>query len=669
MSPPVILQEVTFVHPSADSGMTHGRSPLRSRPRRRHRLRVRLIGLLFLLCGLVLVDVAPAAEPLLLVHYMPWYATKEVSGRWGWHWTMDHFDPDQTKWDGQRRIASHDYPLIGPYDSGDDHALECHVLLMKLAGIDGVVIDWYGTGAINDHAVCHRNMQRLLPWLRRAGLKFAICYEDQAVKTLPVGRDAEQAAADLRWADEHLFADPLYVRHDGRPLLLVFGPQHLRWSFPLASRPFVVGLPHLAKEHGLDGSFAWPPVADGRTPSPEQWRADLNHVYAAPDTLVATAFPGFKDIYKQAGVRDSYGGIDARDGRTLAESLAQALNAGKPIVQIATWNDYGEGTMIEPTRDQGYRSLESLPRCGSRAALRLPVLLYDLRKRRGDPARLDEAAELLLATRIKDAEAALTAVQREVASRAVDGHRLAVDLPYREDPAADAEETRRCRLDVSTPATGGPFPTVVWFHGGGLTHGERSIPPALRGQGFAVVAPNYRLAPEARSPAYIEDAAAAIAWTFRHIGEFGGDPDRIVVSGHSAGAYLGLLCGLDPKWLGRHGIDARRIAGLAPFSPQVVTHFTIRAERGIPETRPVIDEFAPLYHVRKDTPPILLVTADRDRELFGRYEECGYFWRMMKMAGHPAITLHEMKGSDHGGMPEPAFPLLVDFVRKHAGSP
>jgi hypothetical protein len=53
---------------------------------------------------------------------MPWYATKDVSGEWGWHWTMGHFDPDQKKWDDQREIASHDYPLIGPYDSGDDQA-------------------------------------------------------------------------------------------------------------------------------------------------------------------------------------------------------------------------------------------------------------------------------------------------------------------------------------------------------------------------------------------------------------------------------------------------------------------------------------------------------------------------------------------------------------------
>lgn len=125
----------------------------------------------------------------MLVHYMPWYASKDVSGAWGWHWTMNHFDPEQRKWDDQRKIASHDYPLIGPYDSGDDHALECHALLMKIAGLDGVVIDWYGTSDLNDHAMNHRNTQKFIPWLKKAGLSFAVCYEDQAVKSLKNGED------------------------------------------------------------------------------------------------------------------------------------------------------------------------------------------------------------------------------------------------------------------------------------------------------------------------------------------------------------------------------------------------------------------------------------------------------------------------------------------------
>ena len=93
---------------------------------------------------------------------------------------MNHFDPEQKKWDDQRKIASHDYPLIGPYDSGYDHALECQALLMKIAGLDGVIIDWYGTSDLNDHAMNHHNTQKFIQWLKKAGLSFAVCYEECA---------------------------------------------------------------------------------------------------------------------------------------------------------------------------------------------------------------------------------------------------------------------------------------------------------------------------------------------------------------------------------------------------------------------------------------------------------------------------------------------------------
>jgi acetyl esterase/lipase len=596
---------------------------------------------------------------------MPWYATKDVSGEWGWHWTMNHFDPEQKRWDDQRKIASHDYPLIGPYDSGDDHALECQALLMKIAGLDGVVIDWYGTSDLNDHAMNQRNTQKLIPWLKRAGLSFAVCYEDQAVKSLKSGDDLKQAEKDLEWAEEHFFADPSYVKQDGRPVLLVFGPQHLKWKFDLSSKPLVFGLAHLAKENGLDGAFAWPPVAGGKSLTPEQWKKEIGLIYAQKQPFIATAFPGFKDIYQQAGVHDSYGGIASRNGLTMSESLTQALESKAPLIQIATWNDYGEGTMIEPTRNTGFRHLEKLPRCGSPADLRLPVMLYQLRKRGGDAAKLDETATLMFASKFTEAEAILASVSRELGKQVIDGgYHLTSEQLYREEKGITAEQNQRCRLDVYAPATKKPFSTVIWFHGGGLTQGERSIPLPLRNQGIAVVTANYRLSPGVKSPVFIEDAAAAIAWPLKHIADFGGDPRRIFVSGHSAGAYLALMCGLDKQWLAKHGVNADDLAGLIPLSPQVITHFTIRDERGIEETQPIIDDLAPLFHVRKNAPPILLVTGDRENELMGRYEECAYFWRMMKLTGHKETTLHELDGFDHGKMPEPAFQLLLKFVEE-----
>lgn len=552
------------------------------------------------------------------------------------------------------------------YDSGDDHALECQALLMKIAGLDGVVIDWYGTSDLNDHAMNHRNTQKFIPWLKKAGLSFAVCYEDQAVKSLKNGEDIKQAEKDLKWAEEHFFTDPSYVKQGGRPVLLVFGPQHLKWKFDVSSQPLVVGLSHLVKQNGLDGAFAWPPVTGGKSVSPDQWKKELSLIYAQKLPFIATAFPGFKDIYQQAGVHASYGGIASRAGLTLSESLAQAFESKAPLIQIATWNDYGEGTMIEPTRTHGFRHLEKLPRCGNPADLRLPIMLYQLRKRGGDAKMLDDASTRMFASKFTEAEAILASVNRELSKETIDGgYHLTSELLYREEKGISAAENQRCRLDVYAPATKKPFSTVIWFHGGGLTQGERFIPLPLRHQGIAVVAVNYRLSPGVKSPAFVEDAAAAIAWTFKHIADFGGDPQRIFVSGHSAGAYLTLMCGLDKRWLSRHGVDADQIAGLIPLSPQVITHFTIRDERGIEETQPIIDDLAPLFHVRQNAPPILLVTGDREKELMGRYEECAYFWRMMKLAGHKATTLHELDGFDHGKMPEPAFPLLLKFVESN----
>ena len=221
-------------------------------------------------------------------------------------------------------------------------------------------------------------------------------------------------------------------------------------------------------------------------------------------------------------------------------------------------------------------------------------------------------------------------------------------------------------LDVYYPENKTGFATVVWFHGGGLTGGSKEIPEALKDKNICIVAVNYRLSPKVKVKQCIEDAAAAIAWTFNHISEYGGDSSLIFVSGHSAGGYLTLMTGLDKQWLKPYQIDANRIAGLIPLSGQAITHFTLRKERGIADTQPVVDEFAPLYHVRADAPPLLLITGDREMELLGRYEENAYLARMMKVAGHKNTRLLEMQGYGHL-MTEPAFPLLVEEVKRIVG--
>lgn len=239
-----------------------------------------------------------------------------------------------------------------------------------------------------------------------------------------------------------------------------------------------------------------------------------------------------------------------------------------------------------------------------------------------------------------------------------------IDVSYRTSPSQDAYSDERCRLDIYYPSASKDFATVVWFHGGGLEKGNKEIPEELINQGIAVVAANYRLSPHVKAPTYIDDAAAAVAWTFQNIESYGGNKNKIFVSGHSAGGYLASMVGLDKSWLARYQIDANQIAGLIPFSGHTITHFTIRKEKGIPDTQVIVDSLAPLNHTRADAPPLLLITGDRELELLGRYEENAYLWRMMKQSGHLKTELYELDGYDHGGMATPAHPLLLKFIKK-----
>lgn len=228
----------------------------------------------------------------------------------------------------------------------------------------------------------------------------------------------------------------------------------------------------------------------------------------------------------------------------------------------------------------------------------------------------------------------------------------------------DDYSKERCKLDVYYPKDTVNVPTVVWFHGGGLEFGSKHIPEGLKGKEIIVVTVNYRLHPKVKNPVYIEDAAAAVAWTIRNISDYNGNPDKVYVTGHSAGGYLASMVTMDKSYLEEHGIDADILAGSIPFSGHTITHFTVRKEQGIEGTRPIIDKYAPLFHVRKDSPPMLLITGNRELELLGRYEENAYFYRMMKIMEHPDIELMELDGYGHN-MVYPAVPLLLNFVKEN----
>jgi acetyl esterase/lipase len=242
------------------------------------------------------------------------------------------------------------------------------------------------------------------------------------------------------------------------------------------------------------------------------------------------------------------------------------------------------------------------------------------------------------------------------------------DIPYRDYANAPDSQTayaqERCKLDVYHPTDRKDAPVVVWFHGGGIEGGSKHIDQELKNSGLVVVAPNYRLLPKATIDDVLDDAAAAVAWTYKNIERYGGSHRKIFVAGHSAGGYLLDIIGLDKKWLAKYGVDADSLAALVPFSGQCITHYNIRKQQNIGPLQPTIDRYAPLTYVRPDAPPMVIISGDRELELYGRYEEQAYFWRMLKLVGHNDVTLYEMQGYDHGSMPHPAYKILKDHIRR-----
>ena len=300
--------------------------------------------------------------PLVLAHYMPWYTAKPYSDHWGWHWTMNHFDPEK-QIDGKRQIASKFYPIIGPYDSGDPDVLEYHLLLMKLAGIDGVIVDWYGLTDFRDYAILHRNTTRLLQQCERLKMKFVICYEDQTIPALVEGKRmtaadrVTHAVKEIDWLGKYWFQSGSYVKLDGKPVLLSFGHAGLtksEWAQCLSRLASPVSyFSQDIRRDGAIGGFGWPSPKVGMQQVDRFLAESKQWPYAIP-----AAFPRFDDIYKQAKVSEGYPVLPDNNGRTLKDTLKKALNSDAPIIQIATWNDWGEGTQIEPSHEFRYHDLQ-----------------------------------------------------------------------------------------------------------------------------------------------------------------------------------------------------------------------------------------------------------------------------------------------------------------------
>jgi acetyl esterase/lipase len=199
-------------------------------------------------------------------------------------------------------------------------------------------------------------------------------------------------------------------------------------------------------------------------------------------------------------------------------------------------------------------------------------------------------------------------------------------------PKAGITETRNVRyaaghrneLDIYAPAGQTKAPVVVFVHGGGWQEGDKTeyqfVAAALAVRGVLTVVPNYRLFPEVRFPVFLQDNAAAVAWTRDNIGQYGGDPRRIFLMGHSAGAYNVAMLTLDRQWLAADGLDpdhdiAGAIALAGPFD------FLPLYDANLKEVFAPVDDLRlsqPITFARGDAPPMLLSTGTADERVLPR---------------------------------------------------
>jgi acetyl esterase/lipase len=188
--------------------------------------------------------------------------------------------------------------------------------------------------------------------------------------------------------------------------------------------------------------------------------------------------------------------------------------------------------------------------------------------------------------------------------------RTSAAVPYGPNP--------RHKLDIYTPdAPRASAPVVVFFMGGNWVKGERAdfafVGRALAARGYVVVIPDYRLYPEVKYPDFLDDSAQAVAWTAREIASFGGDPKRLYVMGHSAGAYNAAMVALDPKYLAKYNMKASALRGwigmAGPYDFMPIENPTTRPVFHFPNTP---SDSQPINHVGRDTPRALLIAANKD---------------------------------------------------------
>ena len=376
------------------------------------------------------VSVTKTNSKPVYVHIMPWFNGPKTLGanNWGYHWKMQTQNPNVVDGTGKRQIASHYYPEIGPYDSSDPDVIEYQLLLMKLSGIDGVLIDWYGTsGNVGDIGSNLRNSDSIVNKSLSSGLKFGLVIEDRFT-----GGDVNIQRNSMIYVRDNYFSKPNYIRFGVAtdPLVGIFGPDKItgaaNWTTILSGIEDIEFLPLEYKGADVgtsnsDGEYAWP----YQSPNSSDHATQLENFYKfrAPGlkTAMGVLYSGFNDFYAQGEIGGtSYFNIPYNGTGTLSQTmtLADTYTSRLDMLQIATWNDYGEGTMIEPTQEFGYTFLVRLQQYTgvsyTEDDLKQVTRYYKLRKQYPNDAaiktKLNQVYKYFAALQISDAVALMCTI-------------------------------------------------------------------------------------------------------------------------------------------------------------------------------------------------------------------------------------------------------------------
>jgi acetyl esterase/lipase len=262
------------------------------------------------------------------------------------------------------------------------------------------------------------------------------------------------------------------------------------------------------------------------------------------------------------------------------------------------------------------------------------------KRRRTNRTRAAWAASFLALTGCSPA-GLLTGLDR--LSSGAESRRLGSGLAYGSDP--------RQKLDVWAPRrqSADPLPVVIFFYGGGWDQGERGdygfAGAAFAGRGFIALVPDYRLVPAVRFPAFVEDGALAVRWARDNAARFGGDPKRIALAGHSAGAYNAAMLALDRRFLERAGVDPKIVRAAALLSgPYDFYPFTEARGRNAFGAWPQPLDTQPIRFARRDAPPLFLAHGAADRIVLPHNSRA--LARRLGELGAP-VTLRIYPGASH----------------------